>query len=430
MKIPQDRVLTVDEVARLLKTTRSAVNLMASEARLGAFKIGGKWRFSRNHVLEWIRTQAHTNQPYLGRVILEFLDDGVAIINQDLKVVNCNNAYLRRYHIRREQAIGAACYRVSQGRKTACPAATCPVRAAFKLQKPVKMVHRHPGRGGRTFYSDIMALPLKYGDEPACEVLEVSRDNTEAHRLNERLNWTLNFIAHELQGALGNAVLNVSALLDRKVARAVSPANRREMLESAMSSLKFIRDMARNYLIFSRAHAGQLLFRPRPVDFERDVLSPVLTGLKPALAQRRLRVVKRLSRRRRVFCDQDLLHIALNNLINNAAKYATPGTTIVCRAGKSKTVLEFSIQNWGPAIPKERSTDIFQEFVRLNPAGNPGTGLGLFVVKKIAQLHGGKVVVHCIPARGAAARRGRPDALVTFTLTIPQNPHQRMKETK
>jgi len=421
----EDKVLTVNQAAKLLKTSPETIDLMASEGRLGAFKVGNRWRFSKNHVLDWIRSQAKAQQPYLGRIILEFLDEGVAIINQDLKVVNCNNAYLKRYNVRREQVIGTACYEVSQGRKKPCPEGLCPVRAAFKLQRPVKMVHKHSRSGGRTSYSDIVALPLKYGNEPAQEVLEVVRDNTEVYRLNERLNWTLNFIAHELQCALGNAVMNVSALLDKKILYRLDSKTRREMLVSTMSSLKFIHDMSRNHLVYSKASAGQLVYQPSLVDFPGQIFRPVLAGLKSALAQRRLRMVRKTRCRRKVYCDRDLLRIALNNLINNATKYASQGTRIVCECRDGPGVFEFSVENQGPPIPKDKAAEIFREFVRLNPSGNPGTGLGLFVVKKIAEMHHGKIMVHSSPGKGSPVRSGHADALVKFTLTIPQPAHKR-----
>lgn len=377
--------------------------------------------------------QAKAQQPYLGRVILEFLNDGVAIIGRDLKIINCNNAYLRRYNIPREEAIGHYCYYVSHGTKTPCPEEICPVRTAFKQQKPAMMVHRHEGRKGQESFSDVMAIPLRYADEKATEVLEVVRDNTEVHVLNKRLNWMLNFVAHELQGALGNAVMNISALMNKKLSRRISANDRREMLVSAMSSLKFIHDMARNCLLSAKAKSGQLLYRPSMVNFATEVFDPVLAGLKPALAQKNMRIVQPVKSRDRIWCDRDLMRICLNNLINNAAKYGAEASTIISTSCRRKGVFEFSIANQGPQIPQDKLKEIFDEFVRLTSSGSAGTGLGLYVVRTIVEMHGGRVIAQSGRLRELSRykrehwsepwKRKRVNPALTyvrFILTIPQ----------
>ncbi|MEO0226206.1 MAG: PAS domain-containing sensor histidine kinase, partial [candidate division WOR-3 bacterium] len=383
--------------------------------------------FSKNHILEWIHAQSKAQQPYLGRVILEFLDDGIAVVNRNFKILNCNNAYLKRYGISREDAIGQYCYYVSHGSSVPCPKEICPVQEALRTQHPVKKVHHHTVSRKKEYYSDIMAIPLKYADAVANEALEIIRDNTEVHLLNKRLNWTISFIAHELGNSLGNAIMNISALTNQRLARQFSDLDRHRMLISAMSSLKFIHDMARNFLISSKVKSGQLILRPEKINFFAEVVQPAIESLRSILIQRRLKIIKKITdgAEDKILCDRDLMRIAINNLINNAAKYAFAGTRIICELKKLNRKFQFSVFNFGPQIPQDKLRKIFEEFYRITPYGMAGTGLGLFVVKKIVELHKGQIV-----ARSGQLRKNQlqhekllpdqqPLTFAQFILTLP-----------
>jgi two-component system, OmpR family, sensor histidine kinase KdpD len=98
--------------------------------------------------------------------------------------------------------------------------------------------------------------------------------------------------------------------------------------------------------------------------------------------------------------DAPMIELALQQLVDNAARYSAVGTPIpiVIRQAPSETVVE--VQNAtinGSAIRLEERTRIFERFYRGIDAvhGPAGTGLGLSVVKKIAEVHGGRVWVEC-----------------------------------
>ena len=85
------------------------------------------------------------------------------------------------------------------------------------------------------------------------------------------------------------------------------------------------------------------------------------------------------------------LRIAFGNLIGNALKYDLEGGNVRIRATGRDDYWEFGIWNDGAGIPRDKIKELFQKSHRLNTAGIPkrkGDGLGLFVTKKIVQLHG------------------------------------------
>jgi signal transduction histidine kinase len=106
--------------------------------------------------------------------------------------------------------------------------------------------------------------------------------------------------------------------------------------------------------------------------------------------------------------DCELLRLALRQLLDNAVKYSPPGSTIEVRAGGNGTV-NIGVRNSGPAIPEQEQRQIFERFYRGNEARRiPGTGMGLAIVRQIAEAHGGTLTVSSTPSSGTE-----------FTLSLP-----------
>ena len=98
---------------------------------------------------------------------------------------------------------------------------------------------------------------------------------------------------------------------------------------------------------------------------------------------------------RYVWADNRLLEMALLQLLDNASKYASPGSPITLRVTSTDTEVVFNVQNEGSFIPPEERLRIFQRFYR-SPGSQhkaPGTGIGLSVAKRIADAHTGRVWV-------------------------------------
>jgi signal transduction histidine kinase len=108
--------------------------------------------------------------------------------------------------------------------------------------------------------------------------------------------------------------------------------------------------------------------------------------------------------------DRDKIKQVLLNLLNNAVKYNRPGGIIRTLVRSQDSRMEFSIQDTGKGIPPEMLPRLFEKFFRANPNDptTPGTGLGLYICKKIIESHGGEI------------RASSQDTLgTTFTFTLP-----------
>jgi signal transduction histidine kinase len=110
--------------------------------------------------------------------------------------------------------------------------------------------------------------------------------------------------------------------------------------------------------------------------------------------------------------DRERLRQVLTNLVENAVKYSPAGEEVDVTASIFNGRLLVEVTDRGPGVPTEEHQLIFEKFGRAKTGTTmPGTGLGLFIARSIAEAHGGTLEVHSAPDLGA-----------TFALSLPAEP--------
>ena len=109
--------------------------------------------------------------------------------------------------------------------------------------------------------------------------------------------------------------------------------------------------------------------------------------------------------------DRDLLSLAVYNLVENALKFTSWGEAVEVRALEDGKAIVIEVADSGPGIPSEELSKIFEELYRgINARGIEGSGLGLALVQRIVELHGGQIEVR--------SRQDDPRGTV-FTVRLP-----------
>jgi two-component system, OmpR family, sensor kinase len=107
--------------------------------------------------------------------------------------------------------------------------------------------------------------------------------------------------------------------------------------------------------------------------------------------------------------DQDLLFLAIHNLLDNALKFTRPGDTIELRAFEDGSTVAIEVADTGPGISEEDLPHVWEELYRgMGARGIPGSGLGLALVRAVAERHNGQVYL-----------RSRAGQGTVFTLKLP-----------
>ncbi|MCS0503682.1 sensor histidine kinase [Ancylobacter mangrovi] len=242
------------------------------------------------------------------------------------------------------------------------------------------------------------------------EELADARVSAESERLRGAL---LNSVSHDLRTPLATVIGTVSTLAEDE-AGTLNAADRRELVLTALDEARRLDRYVQNLLDMTRLGHGALSPKRAPVELG-EIVGRVRSDLARILAGHRVEVA---IPRDLPMLDVDpvLIGQALTNVLENAAKYAPPGTTISLSARAEGGEAEVTVADEGPGIPEGERERVFDLFHRVTQgdARPAGTGLGLAIVRGLVEAHGGRV-----KAQAGAGGRG---AAITLRLPLAATP--------
>ncbi len=199
----------------------------------------------------------------------------------------------------------------------------------------------------------------------------------------------VSMVSHEFRTPLG--IIQSSAEILSDYFERLEVDERREQLQSIVKNTRRMAEMMEEILALSRLDAGRMIFNPEPFNlssFCRRVVDEVLSATNRRCAiELSLASIPPVGKG-----DERLLGHILTNLLNNAVKYSEHGATVwfsVERDGPDAVCL---IRDQGIGISPDDQQKLFNAFQRGDNVGDrPGTGLGLVLVKRCLELHGGQV---------------------------------------
>ena len=127
-----------------------------------------------------------------------------------------------------------------------------------------------------------------------------------------------------------------------------------------------------------------------------NLINDRLTAFEDLFMQKDLTVEQSISPEIYILGDMQLLQKALDNLLGNAAAYSGAGNQVLIKLWKETETTTLTIENTGAHIPDEAISKLFEPFYRVDQSRNRqtgGTGLGLYIVKTILDLHGAKIEI-------------------------------------
>ena len=231
----------------------------------------------------------------------------------------------------------------------------------------------------------IKEMRLEAEQEKAEYVLVAAKKSAEAERaLNE-------FLSHEVRNPISSA-LSACMFVKSAVFKGGSienPSSVKDDVTVIENSLCFINDLLRNILDTNRAANGQLTVVRTGTDILQDILVPVNSML-----QRRGSPVQVI-----VDCPEDLvvetdplrLKQVILNLGRNSAKFVERGYIRLCTRLDENGCVEILVEDSGPGVPYEKKRTLFSKFQASLDNLSQGTGVGLYLCKKLVNLMGGSI---------------------------------------
>jgi signal transduction histidine kinase/response regulator of citrate/malate metabolism len=421
------------QLERMLQTRRGLEIIIDAASTLYDFK-------SMQRLAEGVLTQIASllNVDCAGILVLR--DDGNAA-NDEFSVLAGSGCYSR--------FIGAA------GSKSLDPDLRAMVEAAFRRRKHEFVDHRtvlyiRTGSGREVVVLLQAERPLSETDRSLVEIfgsrLSIAFDNVilyqqlnEANaqledrvaqrtralmQANRRLsaqwlrlqrangfkNEILGTVAHDLKNPLG-VILGRTEMLTELISAGASREGVTAQVEHIRDATKRLTSMVDHLISDAMADAFDISIRREPVDVA-GLVSEVADANQPLAANKQQTIAVSAPPNFVTMCDADRMREAIDNLVSNAIKYSPIGgkiTLLVTHEG-SNTVIR--IADEGAGLSPEDLGRLFGRFQRLSAkptAGESSTGLGLSIVKRIIDMHGGRVTADSAgPGQGS-----------TFTVILP-----------
>ena len=229
----------------------------------------------------------------------------------------------------------------------------------------------------------------------------------------------ITLMGHELRTPL-NVLLGYIELLLSGVGGDLTE-EQRSYLSAAMRSGEHLQALLGNVLQYAKLELGVEKLHREPVTLG-PLLEEIVEGLRPYAEEKDLSIETRVDPGLTLEADRTKLRQIVFNLLQNAIRHSPPGGGIELGASLiNKKRVRLWVRDEGPGIPLEEREKVFEPFVRLEPVGKrerekkgrEGLGLGLAVVRRYAQLHGGRAGVES-PANGKGS---------VFFVELPLRPH-------
>jgi PAS domain S-box-containing protein len=337
------------------------------------------------------------------------IDDGIAVLDKERRIVAANDAFLRRVGRSRLEMVGCSC-----GSSTAgfCSSPHCLTSACLVSGERQVQICERQSDAGVTSWEEIHASPIRAASGDVAFVVEVWRDISErraaearlaeSHRLAS-LGLLASGFSHELNTPLATVLMCVEGILREATATGSPAPDQGAIAESATIARDQIlrcRSITQHFLRLSRGQSspGEMVDLHATASAAARLLAPTARahGVIIELAAPPSPV--------RVRADDAELQHALTNLMLNAIQ-ACPRNGRVQVRPISGDPVRIEVEDSGCGIAPANLKRIFEPFFSLRQGG---TGLGLFLSLNFVRRWGGDIVVASTPGAGS-----------TFTITLP-----------
>jgi signal transduction histidine kinase len=241
--------------------------------------------------------------------------------------------------------------------------------------------------------------------------LELARANQRLAELDAAKSDFISVAAHQLRTPLTGIQWSYAALLDPKTGSLNE--DQKQLLKKGSTAIANVIDLINDLLNVAHIEEGKYEF-----NFKRQSLLPIaeraVAGLKLVADEKKITLFSKIpaSGLPDINIDGEKIGLALANILDNAIKYTPEGGRIDFSISQERGLIRIVIQDSGIGIPGSQKGRIFTKFFRADNAvgvQTSGTGLGLYMVKKIIDRHNGKITIDSAEGKGT-----------TFIITLPE----------
>jgi two-component system, OmpR family, phosphate regulon sensor histidine kinase PhoR len=266
--------------------------------------------------------------------------------------------------------------------------------ATDQVGGPADLVSRY----GRRVPVAVSSAPIFDARARVVGGVDVVRDVSREREIDEVKSALISTVSHELRTPLTliHGFAELLVLRDMPVER--QRASAVEILDASRRLARLIDDL----LSVSRMESGRLVLDPRPLDLAA-VVERILSPFRAMAARHTLRASVPAGLPV-VWGDPDKVEQILTNLVGNAIKYSPGGGEVLVTVERGEASVQVSVRDQGIGMSPRDMGQLFEKFYRVDReevrrAG--GTGLGLYITKRLVEMHGGRLWAESWPQAGS-----------------------------
>ena len=231
---------------------------------------------------------------------------------------------------------------------------------------------------------------------------ELRFSNRQLQRLDEAKNEFISMASHQLRTPLTSIKGYLDMMLEGDLGK-ISPTQRAVLREAFSSSERMVR-LINDFLNVSRLQTGKFTIDKQSVDIAQ-ILRDEVSLLKVVADQRSVEMVLKVDKKiPSLAVDSEKISQVMLNMIDNAIYYSNPHKKVVITLKSSGKMIEFSVKDSGIGVPKSEQANLFGKFFRGTNAKKrrpDGTGVGLFLAKKVILSHDGEMIFESEEGKGS-----------------------------
>lgn len=216
---------------------------------------------------------------------------------------------------------------------------------------------------------------------------------------NQQRNFLM-AITHELKTPIASIKLLWQTIASRKL----EPEQVKDLSNKGVENADRLNQMVENILLATKIEEQLFILQKEKVSLEKIIADTIQRNQNGFLKNHKFSFLHSVSSDFSMLGDEMGLSSIVINLLENAAKYSEAGSEICISLENKTNALVLNISDEGEGIPEEEKKNIFKKFYRVgneNTRKNKGTGLGLFIVKNLVELHNGTIEVRDNSPKGA-----------------------------
>lgn len=377
------------------------------------------------------------NEKQKADIIINSIDDGVLLVGADNVIQVFNPGLERISGWSSKECVGLdfrSIIKLVDDKNQPVPDLVHPIARVLQYGQPARdnssLLVR---KDGKSIPTDISVSPL-ITDGKTSGTIVIMRDVSEQRKQEKQRADFISTASHEMRTPVAAIEGYLALALNEKVTKI--DAKGRDYLEKAHASTQHLGQLFQDLLTSAKADDGRLTNHPSVIELG-DFVEKLVEDLKFTAEKKGLllellmgghqrtdantvdiskKVVKPLLY---VYADPDRLREVLTNLFDNAVKYTEAGRISIGITGDNE-VVQFRISDTGNGIPKEDIPHLFQKFYRVDNSATRtigGTGLGLYICRKIIELYQGRIWVESEIGKGS-----------TFYINLPRLTSQQANE--